>query len=165
MSDRGRGGDHGRSSHSNNRGRGSGRTSSRSRTNDGSGNGNSNKTEKVEFTPHCAGKTQGTTHDTVKKQIIHDIGGKHKCGNNSAESIKNENEHRTKEASWKHLKFKEATFVDNKTPMQMGLVEHKEFVKERNEQFRVCQDNSKKAHSLICDHCKKSNANQIGKRQ
>ena len=59
-------------------------------------------------------KTQGATHDTVKKQIIHDIGGKCEHGNNPAESIKNENEHETKEASWAHLKFKEATFADEK---------------------------------------------------
>ena len=67
MSDRGRGGGYSRGGRGNNRRRGLGRTSSRSRTNDGSGNGNSDKTEKVEFTPHCAGKTQGTTCNTVKK--------------------------------------------------------------------------------------------------
>ena len=52
--------------------------------------------------------------------------------NNSAELIENKSEHKTKVALWKHLKIKEAMFVNNETPTQMELVE---FVKERNEQF------------------------------
>ena len=117
------------------RGRDSGRTSSRLRNNNGNNGDNGNKTEKVEFIPHCARKTQGTIHDAVKKQIIHDIGSKCECGNNPAESIENKIKHSTKEDSWKHLKFTEATFVNKNSPTEMELMDHKEFVKERNKQF------------------------------
>ena len=133
MSGRGKGIGHCRSGHGNNGERSSGRTSSRPRNNNR--NNNSNKTEKVEFTPHCAGKTQGTTHDTVKKQIIHDIGSKCELGNDPAESIENNNQHKTKEDPWKHLGFADSTFVDKKNPTQLEPVDHTEFVKERNEQF------------------------------
>ena len=101
-------------------GRGSGRTSSRSRNNNGNSDSdsNDNKTEKVEFTPHCAGKMQGTAHDTVKKQIIHNIGSKCECRNDLVESIENKVKHNTKEELWTHLKFTEATFVNKNEPTE-----------------------------------------------
>ena len=87
----------------------------------------------MEFTPHCAGKTQGTTCDTVKKQIIHDVRSKHKFRNDLAELIENDNQHETKEELWKCLGFAEVTFVDKKNPTQLEPVDCTEFVKERNE--------------------------------
>ena len=44
---------------------------------------------------------------------------------------------------------------DGNSPTQMELVECTEFVKDGNERFHVCQDNSKKAHLLMCGHCNK----------
>ena len=102
---------------------------SKPRNNNGN---NDSKTEKLEFAPHHAGKTQGTTHDTVKKQIIHNIGSNHKFGNNPAELIEND-DHETKEALWKHSGFANVTFVDKNKPTQLELVDCTEFVKERNE--------------------------------
>ena len=131
MSSRGRGRGHSRGSRVDNGGRGSGRTSSRSRNNNGSNDDNDHKTEKVEFTPHCAGKTQGATCDTVKKQIIHDIRGKCKCGNNLAELIENEIKHKTKEALCQHFKFDWVTFNDKSKPTELELLDCEEFVKEK----------------------------------
>ena len=45
---------------------------------------------------------------------------------------------------------------DSGQKTKLESVDHMEFVKERNEQFRVCQNNGKKAHSLICNHCNKA---------
>ena len=87
----------------------------------------------MEFAPHHAGKTQGATCDMVKKQIIHDIGGKCKFGNYLAESIENKNQHKTKEDSWQHLGLAEVTFLDSVKPTQLESVDYMEFVKERNE--------------------------------
>ena len=72
----------------------------------------------MEFTPHCAGKTQGATCDTVKKQIIHDIRGKCKFGNDLAELLETEVEHKTKEALWKHLNFDDVTIAKPDSPTQ-----------------------------------------------
>ena len=74
MLGRGRSRSHGRGGYGHGRGRGSGRSSHRSRNNDNDSS-NDSKPEKVEFTPHYAGKTQGATHDTVKKQTMHDVRG------------------------------------------------------------------------------------------
>ena len=40
--------------------------------------------------PHCAGRNQqGATHDTAKKQTMHNIRGQHEFGNNWAELSEN----------------------------------------------------------------------------
>ena len=89
MSGRGRSRNHGGGGRGHGRGRGSGRSSHQSRNDNGNGD-NNNRTEKVEFTPHCAGKTQGATHDSVKKQITHDIRSKSEFGNDLAELLEKE---------------------------------------------------------------------------
>ena len=132
MSGRGRGRSHGRGGHGNNRGRGSGRTSSRPRNND---RNDDSKTEKVKFTPHCGGKTQGTTCDTVKKQIIHSVRSKCKFGNNLAEWIESNNQHKTKEDPWKHLGFADSVFENEDDPTQLELMDCTKFKKERNKQI------------------------------
>ena len=83
MSGRGRGfGRGGQGGHRSRRG--SGRTSKHKQNNSTE---SSDEDEKIEFTPHCAGKKQGATHDTVKKKITHDIRQKCKCGDDLAESL------------------------------------------------------------------------------
>ena len=73
----------------------------------------------------------------MKKQIVHDIRGKCKFGNDLAESLETEVEHKTKEASWKHLNFSVVTMAKPDSPTQMETVDHTEFVKEQNERFCV----------------------------
>ena len=120
-------------------------------------NGNDNsKTEKVEFTPHCAGETQGAMHDTVKKQTIHDMRSKHKFGNDLVESLEKNSQHKDKETLWKHLGLAEVTITDKKNPTQLETMDHTKFVKERGKRFRVHQDNRKKAHLLMHGHCNKA---------
>ena len=84
----------------------------------------------MEFTPHCAGKTQGATHDTVKKQILHDVQGKCKFGNDLAESLETDVEHKTKEGLWKHLGFDDVTIAKPDAPTQMEMADCTEFAKE-----------------------------------
>ena len=71
--------------------RGSRRTSNRSRSDD---NGGDSKLDKTVFPPHCVGKTQGATCDTVKKQITCDARSEHKFGNDPAESLENNEQQR-----------------------------------------------------------------------
>ena len=74
MSGRGRSRSHGGGDCGCSGGRGSGGSSCQSRSNDNDSNGNG-KPEKAGFTPHHAGKTQGATCDTTKKQTTHNIRG------------------------------------------------------------------------------------------
>ena len=106
--------------------------------------------------PHCTGKNQGATCNTVKKQITHDIGEKHKFGNNSSESLENGTRHKNEEDSWSHPGLDVATIATASGPTQVELIEHTEFVKDRNETFVVHQDNGKKAHLSMCAHCNKT---------
>ena len=154
MSGRGRSRGHGRSGRGHSGGRGSGRSSYRSRGNNN--NGSNNENEKIEFTPHYAGKAQGATCDTVKKQIVHEIRGKCECGNDLAESLDDDEKISAKEELWKKLGFAEETIVDENKPTQLELVRHTEFIKNQNERFRVYQDNVKKAYSLIYGCCNKA---------
>ena len=149
-SGRGRGRGYGRGSHSNNWRRDSGRTLGRSQNNSSD---NNTEPDEIEFTPHHTGKNQGTTCDTMKKQITHDIRGKCKFGNDLAESLESGTRHKNKEDSWNHLGMDAATMAKQDSPMQVELIDHTEFVKERNERFTVHQDNGKKAHSSMCGHC------------
>ena len=146
MSGRGRGRGNGRGSGCNNKGRGSGGTSNEPQNNH---NDNNVKPEKVEFVSHCTCENQGITHDTVKKEVAHDIKGEHKFGNDLAESLETGNQCKDKDSSWKHLGLAETTFVDNNNPTQLEIVDCMEFAKERNKRFRVHQDNGKKAHSTM----------------
>ena len=95
--------------------------------------GDSSEPKKVEFIPHCTGETQGAMHDTVKKQITHNIRSECKFGIDPAESIKKNLQHKSKEDSWKHLGSKEVSIVNSAKPTKLELVDHMEFMKERNE--------------------------------
>ena len=99
MSGRGRGRGHNRGSHCDNNGRGSGGTSNGSQNNGNNGNA---KLEKVEFAPHCASENQDAVCDTVKKEVVHNIRGECKFGNDLAESLETGNQHKDKETLWKH---------------------------------------------------------------
>ena len=121
---------------------------------------NNNKTEKVEFTPHHTGRNQqGATHDTVKKQIMHDIRGQHKFGNDLAESLENNKRHENKDKSWTGMGFTPVTLRDPDEPTKTEETEHTKHVKEKNERFTECLDNMEKAHSLTHGHC--NNAMQM----
>ena len=150
MSGRGRG--FGRGSQGGHKGGGSGRTSNQKHNDNKSTN---DKDEKVEFTPHCAGKKQGATHDTVKKKIMHDIGQKHKCGNDPAESLETGNKCDDEDALFTKLGFKPTTFKDDNNPTQIELTECTEHAKEKNERFGSHQDNCEKAFSMTCGFCDK----------
>ena len=151
MSGRGRG--FGRGGRSGHKGRGSGGTSHRKQNNNKTTN---DEDEKVEFTPHCAGKRQGATHDTVKKKIMHEIRQKCKCGNNLAESLEKGTKHGDKNALFTSLGFKPTPFTDASEPTPIELMEHTECAKEKNKRFRTCQDNCKKAFSMIHGFCNKA---------
>ena len=87
MSGRGRSCGRGGCDHNRDRGLGgkSGRSQNHCNDND--------ETEKVEFTPHCAGRNQqGAMCDTVKKQSMHGIRGQCEFENNLAESYRQDRE-------------------------------------------------------------------------
>ena len=110
----------------------------------------------MEFTPHHAGKKQGTMHDTVKKKIIHEIRQKCKHGNDLAASLETGNEHADKDALFAHSGFTATGFKDSGNPTEIELTECTECVKEKNERFRAHQDNSEKAFSLMHGFCNKA---------
>ena len=64
-----------------------------------------------------------------------------------------ETQHQKKEDLWTHSGFDEAIIADSKNPTHLELVDCTKFTKDRNKRFRVCQDNSKKAHSLTHRQC------------
>ena len=97
MSGRRRGGGHSGGSRNNNRGRCSGETSNRSCDNSSN---NVTRPDEVEFTPHYARNTQESMHDTVKKQITHNVRGKCKIGNDLEESSETDVQQKTKEDLW-----------------------------------------------------------------
>ena len=98
----------------------------------------------------------------MKKQTIHDIRSKCKFRNDPAESIENNNQHKTKEDPWKHLKSLNVTFDNKKNLTQVELVEHKEFAKESDKRFQVHQDNGKGTF-VDSQLLQQGNANQIRK--
>ena len=128
MSGRGRG--FGRGGRSSYKGRGSGRTSYK-KTSSNNDKTTNDKVEKVEFTPHYAGKRQGATYDTVKKQIIHDIRQKYKFGNDLAESLEKNEKHEDKDDPHEKLGFTPVTIKDTANPTSIEMIEYTEYVKEK----------------------------------
>ena len=90
----------------------------------------------MEFT-HCAGEMQGAIHDATKKQIVHDTRSKCEFGNDLAESLEKNEQHKDEETLWQCLGLAEVTFTDEKNPTQLEMMDHTKFSKERNEKFRV----------------------------
>ena len=141
MSGRGRG--FGRGSQGGHRGRGSGGTLNRKHNNDKSTN---DKDDKVEFTPHCAGKKQGATHDTVKKNIVHEIRQKCKCGNDLAESLETGSKRVDKNALFAHLGFTPTGFKDNNNPTEIESMEHTKNCSEDNGPVQCATDTIEDVH-------------------
>ena len=110
----------------------------------------------MEFAPHCAGKKQGATHDTVKKKIVHKIRQKHKCGDDPAESLETGNRHADEDTSFAHSGFIPTGFAVENKPTEVKPMECTKCAKEKNERFGVCQDNSEKAFSLTHGFCDKA---------
>ena len=113
-------------------------------------NNNDNaKTDKVEFTPHCTGRNQqNETCDTTKKQMMHEIRGRHKFGNDMAKSLESDTRHETKDNPWMVLVLPVVTLNDPNKSSQL----HTAHEKEKNKTFTVHQDNTKKAHLLMHGH-------------
>ena len=66
--------------------------------------------------------------------------------------MENNKRHNTKDEPWVGMGFTPVTLRDPDKPTKSEEIEHTKHVKEKNERFTVCPDNTKKAHSLTHGH-------------
>ena len=67
------------------------------------------------------------------------------------------------DAPFTKLGFKPTTFENNDGPTQIELTECTKCAKEKNERFRMYQDNCKKSFSLTCGFCNEATQPRLEK--
>ena len=92
---------------------------------------------------------------------MHNVRGQCKFRNDLAKSPESNEKHENKDEPWIGVGVTPVALRDPNKPTKTEETDYTKHVKEKNERFMVCLDNTKKAHSLLHGCCNEAMQTQL----
>ena len=121
----------------------------------------------MKFAPHCSGKQQMVTCDTVKDHIAQTCQKTMRCGINTAKATRNMEHSDSPEGTEPKRRAVVIDPKDDKGNLALQIMQHrhdvkcKEDLRKHNTRKDICEENKLKAHALIFGCCNKTMQNRI----